>query len=106
VWMNLIQNSIKFTPQGGTIKVGVKQTGDLLEVRIADNGMGIAAEDQVHIFERFYKADRSRTSAKGGSGLGLSIVKKIIELHKGRIDVESKPGEGTVFTVWLPAGRE
>jgi two-component system, OmpR family, phosphate regulon sensor histidine kinase PhoR len=105
VWMNLIQNSIKFTPKGGAIRISLKQNGEMLECKIADEGIGISAEDQMHIFERFYKADESRTSSKGGSGLGLSIVKKIVELHKGRIDVESSLGEGAAFIVSLPAGE-
>jgi signal transduction histidine kinase len=102
VWLNLLQNSIKFTPIGGTIKVKLQTEGNHAVVSITDNGIGIAPEDQIHIFERFYKADKSRTRSKEGSGLGLSIVKKIINLHGGSIDVVSSPGTGTTFTVSLP----
>ncbi len=102
VWNNLIHNSVKFTPQAGSIKLTLQTRGDQAEFRISDTGIGIAEEDQARIFERFYKADKSRTRAKGGSGLGLSIVKKIIEMHKGIIEVESKVGAGTTFTISLP----
>lgn len=105
VWMNLIHNAIKFTSQDGTIKVGLCQRGDDAELRISDNGAGMSAEEQARIFERFYKADKSRTSAKGGSGLGLAIVKRIVDMHAGQIDVESAPGAGTTFTVCLPLIR-
>jgi signal transduction histidine kinase len=73
--------------------------------RISDTGTGISEEDQARIFERFYKADKSRTNSVGGSGLGLSIVKKIVEMHKGRIEVESKVNVGTTFIVFLPANK-
>jgi two-component system, OmpR family, phosphate regulon sensor histidine kinase PhoR len=102
VWSNLIHNSIKFTPQAGSIKMTLCLSGDQVEFKISDTGMGISEEDQARIFERFYKADPSRTSSGGGSGLGLSIVKKILEMHKGRITVESKAGAGTTFTICLP----
>jgi signal transduction histidine kinase len=103
VWLNLLHNAIKFTPAGGRIGVAVAREGNYAAVRVADNGPGIAPEDQERIFERFYKADKSRTRSGGGSGLGLSIAQKIVEMHGGSIAVDSKPGEGTVFTVRLPA---
>ena len=102
VWLNLLHNSIKFTPEGGSIKVELCVHADKVEFTITDTGIGIAPEEQVHIFERFYKADKSRTHLKEGSGLGLSIVKKIVELHTGSIDVHSKLGQGTTFVVCLP----
>ncbi len=102
VWLNLLHNAIKFTPAGGRISVAVTRENGYAAVRVADNGPGIAAEDQPRIFERFYKADKSRTRASGGSGLGLSIAYKIVEMHGGSIAVTSQPGEGTVFTVMLP----
>lgn len=104
VWVNLINNSIKFSARGGTVGIQLKQNNDEVIVCVSDAGIGIAAEDQAHIFERFYKADKSRNRMSGGSGLGLSIVKKIIEMHDGSIQVESKLGEGTKFTVHLPQG--
>jgi len=102
VWINLIHNSIKFTHPTGKICVELHQQPDKIEFKIKDTGFGISEGDQVHIFERFYKADRSRTSSGGGSGLGLSIAKKIVEMHNGTIEVESKAGTGTTFTVSLP----
>jgi two-component system phosphate regulon sensor histidine kinase PhoR len=102
VWMNLIHNSIKFTPQGGRVCVGLQRLGDRIEFKIRDSGPGISEEDQERVFERFFKADRSRTSSNGGSGLGLAIARKIVEMHKGTIELESKLGEGTSFTIALP----
>jgi two-component system phosphate regulon sensor histidine kinase PhoR len=103
VWLNLIHNSIKFTPEHGIIKVTLQPQGGRIEFKISDTGMGISPQDQLHIFERFYKTDKSRTRSKEGSGLGLSIVKKILDLHKGGIHVESETGKGTTFTILLPA---
>jgi two-component system, OmpR family, phosphate regulon sensor histidine kinase PhoR len=102
VWMNLLHNSIKFTPQGGNVKVALYPHDNKVECRISDTGIGVSDADLARIFERFYKADRSRTNAGGGSGLGLSIAKKIVEMHKGTIEVESKAGAGTSFLVSLP----
>lgn len=104
VWLNLIHNSIKFTPEGGGIRIELYRQGDQIEFKILDTGIGIAEDDRIHIFERFYKADKSRERSNKGSGLGLSIVKKIVDLHHGTIDVQSRFGEGAIFTVSLPAG--
>jgi two-component system, OmpR family, phosphate regulon sensor histidine kinase PhoR len=102
VWINLITNGIKFTPEGGKLHIELHRRNDEAEFKITDTGIGIPEEDQTRIFERFYKADKSRTRSNGGSGLGLSIVKKILDMHKGAIDLESKIGEGTTFIVTLP----
>ena len=102
VWINLINNSIKFTPSGGSVTIQLRQYGEKAEVTVADTGLGICEEDQEYIFERFYKADKSRNRTPGGSGLGLSIAKKIIEMHKGTIDVQSKIDKGTTFSIALP----
>ncbi|AHC19776.1 MULTISPECIES: sensor histidine kinase [Paenibacillus] len=102
VWVNLLHNAIKFTPQGGSISVSLSSNGDQAVICIADTGQGINEQDQQRIFERFYKADQSRARTAGGSGLGLSIAYKITEMHTGSISVSSKVGEGTVFTVMLP----
>jgi two-component system phosphate regulon sensor histidine kinase PhoR len=102
VGTNLIHNSIKFTPQDGQVSVGLCQQGDQIEFRISDTGPGISAEDQERVFERFYKADKARTRSNGGSGLDLSIAKKIVEMHKGSIHLESKLGQGTTFKISLP----
>ncbi|MEI5921570.1 envelope stress sensor histidine kinase HitS [Bacillus sp. TD10] len=102
VWINLIHNSIKFTPNGGTITIQLKEQVKLIEVRIRDTGIGISEEQKQHIFERFFKADSSRNRAYGGSGLGLAIVKKVVDLHQGEIKVESEEGNGTEFIVCIP----
>ncbi|MCM3340905.1 HAMP domain-containing histidine kinase [Paenibacillus sp. MER TA 81-3] len=102
VWNNLITNSVKFTANGGTIRIRVYARSGNAFVAISDTGIGMNDEDMKRIFERFYKADKSRTSEKGGSGLGLSIVKKIVEMHEGSIAVQSKIDGGTSFEVVLP----
>lgn len=103
VWVNLLHNAVKFTPAGGRIGVVLTCGEGSAVVRITDNGPGIPEEDQARIFERFFKSDRSRNRSSGGSGLGLSIAHKIVELHHGSISVQSRPGEGADFTVVLPA---
>lgn len=102
VWVNLLHNAVKFTPAGGVIRVVLKAGPTEARCQISDTGIGIAPEDQVHIFERFYKVDKSRDRALGGNGLGLSLAKKIVELHGGRITPQSEIGQGTTFTVTLP----
>lgn len=104
VWINLLHNSIKFTPENGKIGVALCREAENLRFEIRDTGIGIADEHQAHIFERFYKADKSRTrSNNGGSGLGLSIAQKIVRMHNGTITAESKVGVGTRFMVVMPA---
>ena len=102
VWINLLHNSIKFTPEKGSITIALTSDAGQVVCRISDTGKGISAEDKAHIFERFYKADKSRDRSLGGSGLGLSLVKKIVELHGGTVSVESEPEKGSNFTVLLP----
>jgi signal transduction histidine kinase len=101
VAVNLISNGIKYTPEGGRVTVSLVRTGDDAELRVRDTGIGIPAEHLPHIFDRFYKADASRAGVTGGSGLGLSIVKAIVERHGGTISVASRPGR-TVFEMVLP----
>ncbi len=103
VWVNLIHNGIKFTPCCGSVRIDLQYREDSIVFRITDTGIGIAQEDQAHVFERFFKAEKARDRAKGGSGLGLAIAKTIVEMHKGTICVESEPGAGASFTVSLPA---
>lgn len=105
VWLNLIHNSIKFTSNGGRVGVELHRRDGQVEFKITDTGIGISGEDQARVFERFYKADRSRTGLNGGSGLGLSIAKKIVDMHRGAIGVDSELGVGTTFTVSLPIGQ-
>lgn len=102
VFINLVRNSIKFTAEGGNISIDLHRQNGTIEFIISDTGIGIAEEDISHVFERFFKADKSRNSSIKGSGLGLSIVKKIVDMHHGTINVQSKLGEGTAFTVSLP----
>lgn len=101
VWINLLHNAAKFTPEGGAIHVTLTRNDEKTICTIADSGIGIAPEDQRRIFERFYKADKSHDRSMGGNGLGLSLVKKIVELHGGSVTVESGIGKGTTFTVTL-----
>ncbi len=102
VLLNLLDNARRHTPRGGMITVSAQREEKMLRVLVEDTGVGIDAQDLSHIFERFYRADRSRTGATGGSGLGLSIVKAIIVAHKGTISAESTPGEGTCIVFTLP----
>lgn len=102
VWSNLLTNAIKFTPQGGNIKVHLYEKATYVFVEVQDSGVGIGKEDMAKIFDRFYKANESRTREEGSSGLGLSICQKIITLHHGEITVQSSPEKGTTFKVKLP----
>lgn len=102
VWTNLIYNSIKFTPPHGRIWIALHPHGEMAEFRIADTGIGIAAQDREHVFERFFKADKARDRSKGGNGLGLAIAKTIVNRHHGMITVESVVDKGTTFRVELP----
>ena len=105
VWTNLLANSIKFTPGGGIISVEAKAVQGGIKF-LSDNGTGISEEDLPHIFERFFIADKSRNRSMGGSGLGLSIVKRIIDMHHSEIEVSSKHGVGTTFTITLHNYKE
>lgn len=102
VWLNLLDNAIKFTPEQGELEVGMKRTGDFIEIRFRDNGSGIDADAVPRIFDKFYQQDTSHSTA--GNGLGLTIVNKIITLHEGTIVCDSSPSQGTTFTVTLPVG--
>lgn len=100
---NLVQNALRHTPDGGEIVLSAARRQDGVELRVRDTGGGIDAADLPHIFDRFYRGDRSRHSENGESGLGLAIVRSIIKAHGGSITVESTMGEGSVFTLLLPA---
>ena len=101
VFANLIHNAIKFSPAGTEVRVGVRRADRMLEGRVEDDGPGVSPTDQGRIFERFYKADRTRT-AGGGTGLGLAIARHIVEGHGGAIRVESDEGRGAVFAFTIP----
>ncbi|MGD8189152.1 ATP-binding protein [Brevibacillus ginsengisoli] len=102
VLTNLIDNAMRHTPAGGTVTIRVKGD-DPLYLEISDTGSGIPQEDLPFVFERFYKADKARTRGRAGTGLGLAIAKNIVDAHEGTITVHSKQGEGTTFTISLPA---
>jgi two-component system, OmpR family, sensor kinase len=103
--MILLDNAIKYTPDGGSIHLGVTQTGPLVSLSVRDNGIGVSPTDLPHIFDRFYRSDEARERDEHGSGLGLAIARWIAEAHQGEIKVESEPGKGSVFTVVLPVAR-
>ncbi len=102
VLWNLLSNAIKYTESDGHIDIEVLETSDSAVMRISDNGIGIAKEEQPLIFERLYRTDRSRSRNTGGAGIGLAIVKSIVEAHGGTVDVESEPGAGSCFEIVLP----
>ena len=99
---NLIDNAIKFTNEGGKVSFAIYKNLDNVEFAVKNTGEGIDKEQQKFIFDRFYKIDKSRSNNKNSSGLGLFIVKTIVELHSGSISVESVPDEYTLFRVILP----
>ena len=100
--VNLLGNAVKYTPTTGRVRVTLGAVADQARLDVADSGIGIAPEDLPHVFDRFFRADKARARAEGGTGLGLAIARWCAETHGGRIDVRSRPGEGSVFTVWLP----
>lgn len=103
VWFNLLDNAIKFTEAGGKVSITASKRDNIIEVSVADTGTGMDAETLRHIYEQFYRGDTAKRYE--GTGLGLSLVQRIIQLHDGRISAESKPGEGTKFTITLPTGK-
>ena len=99
---NLISNAIKHNPEGCAIQVSMEQTAEMVRIKISDDGVGIPEEALPHIFERFYRVDKSRSREQGGTGLGLSIVKSLVEAHGGTIGVVSPLNQETTFTIQLP----
>jgi heavy metal sensor kinase len=102
LFLNLIDNGVKYTKDGGQIRIDASIRSDNVEVRVSDNGVGIATEDQAKIFDRFFRVDKNRSRKEGGTGLGLAICRFITEAHHGTIAVSSTPGMGSTFTVVLP----
>ncbi|MDT8715378.1 two-component sensor histidine kinase [Clostridium sp. 19966] len=101
VIINLLSNALKYTPKGGEVQVFIGEDKEYILVKVRDNGIGIAEKDISHVFDRFYRADESRNRKTGGSGIGLTIAKAIVDAHRGTFKVESKVGEGTEFTVGI-----
>jgi two-component system phosphate regulon sensor histidine kinase PhoR len=101
VVVNLLENAIKYTPDGGSIRLFTEDEGSYIKVSVADTGIGIPFKDLPRIFERFYRVDEARTREQGGTGLGLAIVKHIVQLHGGAVSVTSLPGQGSVFSFTL-----
>jgi two-component system phosphate regulon sensor histidine kinase PhoR len=98
VMVNLLENAIKYTPDGGTIRLFAEDSGEFVRVSVADTGIGIPFKDLPRIFERFYRVDEARTREQGGTGLGLAIVKHIVQLQGGTVSVTSEPGQGSIFS--------
>jgi signal transduction histidine kinase len=103
VFFDLLDNAIKYTPEGGRIEVQLARQDQGAAVTFLDTGIGIPPEHLPHVFDRFYRVDKARTRAEGGTGLGLSIAQSIVHAHGGRIEMASTPGQGTTCTVTLPA---
>ena len=99
---NLVSNAIKYSNDGGTVRIVIEDTDDSAMIHVEDSGIGIPQADLKRIFERFYRTDKSRNRKTGGAGVGLAIAKNIVQAHKGKIRVESEEGKGSRFTVVLP----
>jgi PAS domain S-box-containing protein len=102
VFTNLVENAVNYTPQDGMIALRLREAEHGVLADVVDNGIGIAPEDQARIFERFFRAYNGKQFHRGGTGLGLAIVQKIVQQHGGKVEVQSKPGAGSTFRVWLP----
>ena len=114
VFINLLENAVKYTPDDGRITVGIRSVAQsrgtaeraMVEIVVADSGIGIPDADRPRIFERFYRVDKARSRELGGTGLGLAIVKHIVEAHGGQVWVEGNVPRGSRFVVHLPAAQE
>ena len=102
IMLNLLSNAVKFTPEGGSVSVSARPNGAALELSVADTGVGIAAEDQQLVFEEFRQVGRDYTRKAEGTGLGLALTKRFVELHGGKIQLQSEPGKGSTFTFTIP----
>jgi signal transduction histidine kinase len=105
VLLNLLQNAIVHTHAGGSITIGAARKEGMVEINVTDTGEGIPAEELENIFERFHRVDKSRSRQTGGTGLGLTIAKSLVEAHKGTISVQSQPGKGSRFSFTLPVAE-
>ena len=102
VILNLIDNAVKYTPENGNILISSQEKGSIVQVNVADTGMGIPEEDLPRVFERFYRVDKARSRDLGGTGLGLAIVKHIVQAHYGEVFVASHVGQGSTFSFTIP----
>ncbi|MDD4172227.1 MAG: ATP-binding protein, partial [Syntrophomonas sp.] len=102
IMMNLLDNAIKYSPDGGQIEVELEELNDRIKVSVKDNGIGIPPQDIPRVFERFYRVDKARSRKTGGTGLGLSIVKHALDKLNGQVTVESTEGRGSLFSFSLP----
>lgn len=100
--MNIVSNAVKYTPEGGDVHISTSVTGGFVNLTFQDSGIGISKDDLPHIFDRFYRVKGKATRHITGSGLGLSLVKEVVEAHQGYIDVRSNPEGGTTFTLSFP----
>ncbi|CAN5261393.1 N/A [soil metagenome] len=105
ILLNLMENAIKYSEDGGQVRIAAQPRGAMLCISVNDAGVGIAKEDQARVFERFYRVDKARSRKAGGTGLGLSIVKHLVQSHGGEVWVESEPGKGSTFYFTLPMAR-
>jgi two-component system sensor histidine kinase SenX3 len=103
---NLLENAVKFSYDGGTVVFGTTTDDDTITITVEDHGIGIPARDLNRIFERFYRVDQGRSRESGGTGLGLSIVRHVAANHHGRVEVDSREGEGSIFRLVLPIRTE
>ena len=99
---NILQNAINYTPEHGKINLRLKEVGDCIEIELTDTGLGIPKNEQSRIFDEFYRASNVRKQFANGTGIGLSLVKQIVERHDGKIRVESEEGKGSSFIISLP----
>jgi signal transduction histidine kinase/ActR/RegA family two-component response regulator len=102
ILLNLLSNAVKFTPGAGRVEIGAREDTNSVEISVADTGIGIAAEEQAAIFSEFHQAGATARGVREGTGLGLAITRRLVEMHGGRIWVDSQPGQGSRFTFWLP----
>ena len=102
LWLILLDNAVKYTPEGGSIRFAMRAVNSHLETTVRDTGIGIARSDLPRVYDRFWRADKVRSREAGGSGLGLSIARWIVESHRGEIEIDSEPGRGSQVTVRIP----
>jgi two-component system, OmpR family, sensor histidine kinase BaeS len=103
---NLLSNALRYTDRGGTVTARSFVDGEHGVIEVADTGIGLSADELPHVFDRFWRSDKSRARSRGGAGIGLAIVRELVRAHDGRIDVASRPGQGSTFTVRFPQLRE